>query len=194
MRSSASGFSRPAAGSSGRNFLPFFLFVAGLTGAGPAAALFDDRVEIWAAENITHDSNVLRLSRKLTPESAGASQLGDTIYTTHLGITANVPVSQQLFTAEYTRYRSNYQYFNDLDFTGYTARAHWQWLWGQDKNGTLGYAATQGLASFANIQGREPDLVEARQAYFTGNWLMTPRWKATTALNAVETRHSDPGR
>ena len=194
MRSSASGFSRPAAGISGSKFPVFVLFAAALAAAGPAFALFDDRVEVWAAENITHDSNVLRLSKNLTPQSAGASQLSDTIYTTHLGINANLPVSQQLFTAEYTRYRSNYKYFNDLDFTGYTARAHWQWLWGQDKNGTLGYTATQGLSSFSNIQGRDPDLVEARQAYFTGNWLMTPRWKATTALNAIQTRHGDPGR
>src|SRR5215204_3742739 len=138
MRPSASGFSRPAAGISGSRFPALFLFAAALTGAAPALALFDDRVEVWAAENVTHDSNVLRLSKKLTPQSAGASQLSDTIYTTHLGINANLPVSQQLFTAEYTRYRSNYKYFDDLDFTGYTARAHWQWLWGQDKNGTLG--------------------------------------------------------
>jgi len=113
-----------------------------LAGAAPAYAVLDDRIEIWAAENITHDSNVLRLSKNLSPGSVGATQLSDTIYTTHLGINGNLPISQQLFTAEYTRYRSNYKHFDDLDFTGYTARAHWQWLWGQDKNGTLGYAAT----------------------------------------------------
>ena len=191
MRSSASGFSRPATGISGRKLLRFSLLAAALAGAAPAFALFDDRIEIWAAENVTHDSNVLRLSKNLSPASVGATQLSDTIYTTHLGINGNLPISQQLFTAEYTRYRSNYKHFDDLDFTGYTARAHWQWLWGQDKNGTLGYTATQGLSSFNNIQGREPDLVEARQAYFTGNWLMTPRWKLTTALNAIQTRHAD---
>ena len=162
--------------------------------ATPALALFDDRVELWAAENITHDTNVLRLSKHLSPASVGAAQLSDTIYTTHLGISANLPVSQQLFLAEYTRYRSQYHYFKDLDFTGYTARAHWQWLWGQDKNGTLGYTATEGLSSFNNIQGRIPDLVTARQAYFTGNWLATPRLRASTSITGVETRHSDPGR
>jgi len=147
--------------------------------ATPAFALFDDRVEIFAAENITHDTNVLRLSKNLGPESVGATQLGDTVYTTHLGISGNLPVGQQLFTAEYTRYRSDYKYFKDLDFTGHTARAHWQWLWGQDKNGSLGYTEAVGLSSFNNIQKREPDLVTSRQAYFTGNWLVTPRWKAT---------------
>jgi hypothetical protein len=36
--------------------------------------------------------------------------------------------------------------------------------------------------------------VTARQAYFTGNWLLTPRWRATSALTGVQTRHTDPGR
>jgi len=137
---------------------------------------------------------VLRLSKNLTPESVGATQLGDTVYSTHLGISGNLQWSQQLFTAEYTRYHSDYKYFNDLDFTGHTARAHWQWLWGQDKNGTLGYSEAVGLSSFNNIQSREPDLVTSRQAYFSGNWLVTPRWKATAAVIAVQARHSDVDR
>jgi exopolysaccharide biosynthesis operon protein EpsL len=195
MRFSASGLWQPAAGISGdRGRLWAALAFAGLTASSPSWALFDDRVELWAAENITHDTNVLRLSKHLSAASVGATQLSDTAYTTHLGVSANLPVSQQLFLAEYTWYRSKYDYFKDLDFTGHTARAHWQWLWGQDKNGTLGYTENVGLSSFNNIQNREPDLVTARQAYFTGNWLVTPRWKATTALTGVQTRHSDPGR
>jgi hypothetical protein len=162
-----------------------------LSVATPAFALFDDHVEVWAAENITHDSNVLRISKNLGPESVGATQLDDWIYSTHLGINANAQWGQQLVTAEYTWYRSNYKYFDDLDFTGHTARAHWQWLWGQDKNGTLGYTEAEGLSAFNNIQKRAPDLVTSRQAYFTGNWLMTPRWKATLGAIAVQARHSD---
>ena len=194
MASSASGFSRPAAGISGKSFLVISLLAGGLAASGPAAALFNDRIEIWAAENVTWDTNVLRLSKNLSPASVGAAQKDDVVYTTHLGINGNLPVGQQLFTAEYTRYRSNYNYFDDLDFTGHTARAHWQWLWGQDKNGTLGYTESEGLSSFNNIQKRAPDLVTGRQAYFTGNWLATPRWKWTTALNATQSRHSDPER
>ncbi len=193
MRSSASGFWQRAVGTSGKNFR-FLALATAFAWATPAFALFDDRVELWAAENITHDTNVLRLSKQITAASIGATQLSDTVYTTHVGISANLPVSQQLFLAEYQRYRSAYKYFKDLDFTGYTARAHWQWLWGQDKNGTLGYTANEGLSSFNNIQKREPDLITSRQAYFTGNWLATPRWRASTALTGTETRHSDSAR
>ena len=170
------------------------LLAAGIGAAGPAWALLNDRVEIWAAENVTHDTNVLRLSKKLSPASAGASQLHDTVYTTHVGISANLPVSQQLFLAEFTRYRSRYRYFKDFNFDGHTARAHWQWLAGQDKNGTLGYTESQGLSAFNNIQKRAPDLVTSKQLYWTGNWLLTPRWKATGAFTGIETKHTDPQR
>ncbi|HUQ27202.1 MAG TPA: outer membrane beta-barrel protein [Usitatibacter sp.] len=168
--------------------------LAAVAAASPASALFNDRLELWAAENVTHDTNVLRLSKSLSPQSVGATQRSDTIYTTHVGATANVPVSQQLFVAEYTRYRSQYRYFKDLNFTGHTARAHWQWVWGQDKNGTLGYVESEGLSAFSNIQARAPDLVISRQAYWTGGWLFTPRWRANGALTAAEVRHSDPAR
>ena len=165
-----------------------------LLAGGPAFALFNDRVELWAAENATHDTNVLRLSKHLSPASLGATQRGDTVYTTHVGINANLPVRQQLFIAEYQTFRSRYRYFTDLNFTGHTARAHWQWVWGQDRNGTLGYTENEGLSSFNNIQSRIADVVISRQIYFTGNLLVTPRWRASTALASLETRHSDPGR
>src|SRR5437868_6467605 len=99
MRSSASGLWQPAVGISGKNFRAVALAASLLAWAAPSFALFDDRVELWAAENVTHDTNVLRLSKHLTPQSIGAAQLSDTIYTTHLGVSVNLPVSQQLFLA-----------------------------------------------------------------------------------------------
>ena len=154
-------------------------------------ALFSDRVELWAAENVTHDTNVLRISRNLTPDAVGANQLGDTIYTTHLGITADIPVSQQRFQGAFTWFRSRYDNFRDFDFTGHSARAEWDWVVNPGFSGTLGYNEAVGLASFANIQSRTPDIVTSRQAYATGAWLATPRWRATAGLNAAESKHDE---
>src|SRR5689334_13798045 len=117
-------------------------------------ALFDDRVELWAAENVTHDSNVLRLSKDLP----NAGELADTIYTTHAGATFNAYEGQQHFTAEATYFRSNFRHFNDFDFNGYTAMANWAWVLGPTASGTIGYQDQRGLASFNNIQAAEPDL------------------------------------
>ena len=164
--------------------------------ATPASAwaLFNDRVELWAAENVTHDSNVLRLSKSIDPLAPNPTQLDDTIYTTHVGASFNAYEHQQHFTAEATYYRSNFDFFKAFDFNGYTLNGNWAWVLGPTASGTLGYIDQRGLASFDNIQAAEPDLVTTRQAYATGRWNLTPRWRANAGLTAGETRHGDEAR
>ena len=74
------------------------LLAAPLLAPLPAAALFNDRVEVFAAENITYDSNVFRLSKSLDPETVlGTSHKDDWLSTTQLGASADVPYSLQRF-------------------------------------------------------------------------------------------------
>jgi len=157
-------------------------------------ALFDDRVELWAAENVTHDTNVLRLSKDINPLEPNPSQLGDTIYTTHAGASFNAFEGQQHFTAEATYYRSDFRFFKDFNFNGYTLMGNWAWVLGPTASGTLGYQDQRGLASFDNIQAATPDLVTTRQAYATGKWNLTPRWRVNGALTAGQTEHGDEAR
>ena len=191
MAHSESGSSRPVTGASGNALKKTALAAALAAALFPSAswALFGDRLELWAAENVTHDTNVLRLSKTLNPLLANTQQMGDTIYSTHLGAVANLQWSQQRVTGEYTWYKSTYRYFKDFDFTGRTARANWDWVLNPGAKGTLGYVETQGLASFANIQNRDPDLVTTRTAYGTANVLLTPRYRVNGGLQGVQTRH-----
>jgi exopolysaccharide biosynthesis operon protein EpsL len=197
MASSDSGSSQRAAGASGSAALSKkFLAAALAAGLAPCSswALFGDRVELWVAENVTHDSNVLRLSKNLSTLPGGATQRGDTIYSTHFGATVNATFSQQHVTAEYNWFKSQYRNFKDFDFNGHTARADWQWVANPGFKGTLGASENQGLASFANIQSRDPDLVTSRSVYATGNWMATPRYRASAGLLGVQTRHSSAPR
>lgn len=184
---------RQVSGASGRRVRTLAILAAslGTTASLPAAAIFGDYVELWAAENATHDSNVFRLSDKVPASSVGASQRGDWIYSTYLGIAANVPVSQQRFEAAYTWNQSKFDTFKDLDYHGHTARAAWNYNYDQKVTGLLSYTESQGLASFANIQARDKDLVTVRQAQGTGAWLATPRWRVDGQLGAVQTEHTD---
>ncbi len=168
-----------------------FLAAAVCAALAPSAswALFDDRVELWAAENLTHDSNVLRLSKDMNPLFANTGQKGDTVNTTHVGASLNGTWSQQHVTAEYTWFKSQYRYFKDFDFNGHTLRGNLDWVLNPGAHGTLGYTEAEGLASFANIQNREPDLVTSRTLYATGNYLVTPRYRVSAGLQGIQTRH-----
>src|SRR5260221_5586772 len=123
--------------------------------------------------------------------TVGASQRGDTIYSTYLGIAANVPVAQQRFEAAYTWNRSKFQEFGNLDYTGHTARAAWDYNLQNKVTGVLSYNESQGLASFNNIQANEKDLVTVRQAQGTAAWLVTPRWRMDGRLTGVQTEHTN---
>jgi exopolysaccharide biosynthesis operon protein EpsL len=186
----ASGSSLTAPGASGKALRRIALALAGAFAATPAFALFNDKVEIWAAENVTRDTNVFRISDDVSPASVGASQRGDTILTTHLGVTVGAQVSLQRFEAGATWFRSNYRTFNNLDFTGHTARALWNYNYENRITGLASYTEGKGLASFSNIQANLKDLVTSRQAELTSAWLMSPRWRADGRLAAVQTEHS----
>ena len=162
----------------------------GLAGSQPAAALWNDQVEIWAAENITHDTNVFRISDNLGPSSIGSTQLDDTIFTTQLGITAGFQLSQQRLEAAYTWYDSRFRHFKDLDYTGHTLRGAWNWVYGP-VSGIAAYTESEGLSSFSNIQAREKDLVLTRKAELRGQWKMTPRWMPNALITGTHTEHSN---
>ena len=193
MERSASGSSRQATGASGRRARRIAL-AAAIAAAlpHPAAALFNDRLELWAAQNVTHDSNVFRISDDLDPATIGAQKRGDTSYTTHLGATLRVPWSLQRFEADLDWYRTKYDTFEDLDFTGHRARLAWAYNVANRLTGVASINDTRGLSSFRNIQAREKDVVKARQADLTAAWLATPRWRVDGRVVAVETEHSNP--
>lgn len=160
-----------------------------------ARALWGDRLELFASENVTYDSNVFRTSLKLDPTLAtGSPDRGDTVSTTSLGFLLNVPVSLQRFEAGYTWYTSRYNSFTDLNHGGRIAHAAWIWSITPRVTGDVGYQEQRTLASFANIQSRRPDLVTARMAYANAAWMATPSWRVHSTVNAGQTDHDDPVR
>lgn len=185
------GFWQRANGSSGKRVLALAVAAAF---SSPAFALWGDRLELFVDETVTHDSNLFRLSRHIDPRSVGADQRGDWSYSTSLGFNLDVPVSLQRFQLGYTWSDVRYDHFGDLDHHAHTARANWLWAVRKELSGDVGYAETENLAAFNNIQANAPDLVKLRQGWFNGAYLVTPSWRVHTTLLAGDARHSDPFR
>lgn len=155
--------------------------VAVLVPTPDAAALWDDKLELFIAESVTYDDNVFRISSRADPVAiVGSPSRGDTYYTTSPGFNLGIPYSRQRFVGgmkwNYTRYNR----FKVLDFDGHEGRAAWQWQVGNDLSGQLGYAETLALESLANsragILTGTPNSLETQRAYFDANWQLTPRW------------------
>lgn len=143
--------------------------------AHEALALWDDRLELFASESITHDSNVFRLSDDVDAAAAiGSSEKSDTIYTTSLGFNLDVPYGRQRFVGGYAKNYYRYDRFSVLDFDGSEARAAWLWQAGNDWSGQAGYTETRALASFATIGGVAPNPLKIQYAFANAAYLIVP--------------------
>ncbi|HEX5129824.1 MAG TPA: XrtB/PEP-CTERM-associated polysaccharide biosynthesis outer membrane protein EpsL [Usitatibacter sp.] len=167
------------------------LLAAAVATAFPSWALWDDKLEVFAQENITRDSNVFRLPDDTDPCVAiNSCSRDDTIYTTSLGFLFDIPYSLQRWQLSYTWYDARYQRFEDLDHDGHIARAAWLWALTPQLTGEISYNDQEGLASFANIQGRRPDMVTQRMALANAAWMMLPSWRLHAAATWAEARHT----
>jgi hypothetical protein len=163
-----------------RGVIGRFLLVAALASAPPSWGLWDDKLEVFAQGNATRDSNVFRLPEASDPcVSIDSCAKDDTIYTTSLGFLLDVPYSLQRWQASYTWYDARYRRFEDLDHRGHIARAAWLWAVTPRLTGEVSYEDQEGLASFANIQGRRPDMVTQRMALANAAWLVSPAGACT---------------
>ena len=167
------------------------LLAVTLSAAFPSWALLDDKLEVFAQENVTYDSNVFRLPGASDPcISISSCAKDDTIFTTGLGFALDVPYSLQRFQLGYTFLDVRYRRFDDLDHEGHVGRAAWLWSFTPHVTGELSYEDEKGLASFANIQGRRPDMVTRRMALANAAWMVLPSWRLHGAANWGEARHT----
>src|SRR6266705_1356759 len=162
------------------------LFAAGLLmPVARAFALWDDKLQLFAEEKVTHDGNIFRISKDLDPE-------GDTYRTTSLGFNLDAPVSRQRFQMGYTWNATRYNRFTDLDSDGHEARAIWLWQLGNDASGQLGYPEPSALASFAFPQRRTPHRLQTQQAFFNAAYMVTPRWRLQAGVRGLDQTNGDP--
>ncbi len=159
------------------------IIVAGvLVPVTDAVALWDDKLELFAAQTLTRDDNVFRISSGLDPAVAlGLSSKGDTYSTTSLGFNLDIPVSRQRFQGGVTWNKTRWDRLTILNLDGHQGRGTWLWQVGNDISGQLGYTESLILASLANVQSgfqsSAPNFVTTRRAFFNAEYMLAPRWR-----------------
>lgn len=160
---------------------------------GSAHALLGDRLEVFAAETFTYDSNVFRLSKDRDPQTfIGSSQRGDFNFTTTFGLAADVPVSRQRFQASFAVNDVRYNRFKDLNNTGHELRGTWLWQAGDSLSGAIGFSDVESMATFVNLQQRLRDPLRTRQMFANGAWLVTPQWRLRGAVDSLKQTNGEP--
>jgi exopolysaccharide biosynthesis operon protein EpsL len=154
------------------------------------------KITPFAEETVTNDDNVFRISNQVDPTTViGSGSLGDTYRTTTVGLSADVPVSLQRFTATLTYNSYRYDRFTELDYDGYNLRGSWLWAIGRNLSGEIGVSENYSLAPFeetGETLGVVPDKLHAREEFAKGSWLVTPDWKLYAAGDDLNQSNSDP--
>jgi exopolysaccharide biosynthesis operon protein EpsL len=173
------------------------VLVAGLAPSTAAYALWGDRLELFAAQGLTRDDNVFRISSQSDPATdLGTSSKDDVYHTTSFGFNLDLPVSRQRFLGGVAWDDRRYDRFSVLNFTGRHGRAVWQWQAGNELSGELGHRQTRALASLANVQSgvqsSTPNPLETHRTHINATYLLTPRWQLRGELSRLDQSNEVP--
>lgn len=147
-----------------------------------AAALWRDQLTPFISETVTQDNNVFRLADGVNPQLViGAPSPKDVYFATSAGVGFDVPVAAQRLVGEVALNRYHFDRFDELDFSGYTARAVWQWRIGDRFNGDLGHDRSEALASLSNVQSgtrsTTPNVIRTERSYVSATYEPVSRWQ-----------------
>jgi len=172
------------------------VLAAGLVApATNAFALLGDRLEVFAAETFTYDSNLLRISKSANAfGTIGSSDLSDIYLTTSAGFNLNVPVGRQVFVGGYAVNRVDYDRFSDLSYTGREGRGIWFWQLGNSLSGQIGFTDVRAQATFVNFTARVKDPVTTQTGFANAAFLINPSWQLRAAVDGLHQEHGEASR
>lgn len=157
--------------------------------------LENDKLLLGANVSATYNSNVLGISKELSPavvEQAlrGRSQ-GDWIWGYGALARVDLPVSNQRFLLDASATRYDYHQYDELDYTGYAVRGIWNWRVGKDWWGQINAGAAQSRQTYTSgVVTNFPALVKNYDELVDAHYALTPRWEINGALSATQSRYS----
>lgn len=164
-----------------------------------AQALLGDRLEVFASQGITYDSNPFRISSSESPADVIGTDSKDDFYlTTTVGFNFDVPISRQRVVAGITWDRTRYLDFDVLDFEGHDGQAVWNYQLGNDLSGQLGYTNTRALASLANDASGlllgTPNVLDTERWFLNALYLLSARYQVQWEVSQLRQENSLPAR
>jgi exopolysaccharide biosynthesis operon protein EpsL len=149
----------------------------------------DDTIRPYVASNLLYDSNFLRLSDSVDPvQVTGQSGKSEFIKQVSGGFDMDWTLSRQHIIVRANVNQNWFQNYTTLDYTGWDTLAQWDWHVGNNWDGTVGYANTQVLGSFVQLNSLVNNLQNNQRAFVNGGYLFHPNGKIKLGLFRTESR------
>lgn len=149
---------------------------------GAAQALWDDRLELYAAHAAYRDDNVLR--------QPGPATSADTYRVSTLGLRLDAPFQRQRLRGALQVNSVRYDTFGQFDLDGHEARALWDWQTAGELAGRLGLEQRKALASLAavqdGVQSTVPNAITTRRTFAEADKRLAARWALGLGAERLE--------
>lgn len=151
------------------------LAAAALLGPGQLWAAPEDTVQAYASASITHDDNLLRLSKDVDPMTvSGQPSAADTIKQSTLGVKLDWKQSRQQVILDASVSESRFSRFTSLNNQAKNLLVRWNWQLGNKLSGNAGYNKNTTLGSFAELQKLADNLNTQQSVFINGAWQAIP--------------------
>ncbi len=160
----------------------FFLWLC--PAAAHAIADPSDIFQPYISETITYNDNLFYRSSSpnATPLPSGASR-DDVINQATVGSAANYTLGRQKFTLNLSVSDLSFANNKFLDNIASNDRAVWQWQFGRQLSGEVGYAYTRAMGGFTNTTFIGLNMITGNNVFANLSYTWHPRWKALTSLS-----------
>ncbi len=157
---------------------PAALCLAMLIGAlsvGNSSATENDKFNVFASANYSHESNLFRLP---DAQVGYGGVRDDNFRQLMAGFSFRENLGRQVFSVEAQASRASFDHFTQLDYTGKTGRFNWGWHLGNHVDGTAGVAYSETLAPYTDVVTNERNLRTEQHSFATAAWTFHPSWRA----------------
>lgn len=143
----------------------------------------EDTVQPYINASITHDDNLLRLSKDADPMAAsGQPSAADTIKQGTVGVKVDWKQSRQEVILDASASESRYTRFTSLNYQSKNLQSRWNWQLGNSLIGGIGYNKTTSLGSFAELQHLTKNLSTQQNEFIDGAWHVNPSLRLNGAV------------
>ncbi|WP_255989317.1 hypothetical protein [Chitinolyticbacter albus] len=158
----------------------------------PVWAAYDptDPLVLEAQLGVRHDDNLFRLSDGVDPVGRlGDDQRSDTVIEPRMSLHGRLPVSRQTLYVDAEVWAPMYLHYDDLNYTGWSGEAGWNWQLGNDWSGMLRYSDLETLSSFEDVARGVVDMYRNRTGEARADWRLVSNWVVSGGVTVTGERH-----
>jgi len=139
-----------------------------------------DRFSPYVGLSVVKDDNLYRLDSDVNVSSFSKE---DTIYQVKAGVALDWMLSRQQVLANVSVTENQFENNSNLNYTGQDFNLKWNWLFGSDLTGQLGWSQKQALNDFSSTGTQDSSKKNQETFNFLAKWRYAPDWEVGVKLS-----------